>query len=109
MDYPDFTNALCRGIDTNEFYIEDSNNNKDHRNHELLSKMCAACPVLMECATWALHHELYGYWGGTTEKDRKAIRLDLGISYQPYESQTVVSRAIEGAKTKKRMREANNV
>lgn len=36
--------------------------------------LCAACPFLDECRDWALTHDVYGVWGGTTEADRAEIR-----------------------------------
>lgn len=36
-------------------------------------EMCLACPVLLECRTWALtRHEMHGVWGGMSERDRVA-------------------------------------
>jgi WhiB family redox-sensing transcriptional regulator len=37
--------------------------------------MCAACPVQIECAEYALRARVaVGVWGGTTESERKRIR-----------------------------------
>ena len=36
--------------------------------------ICARCPVRDKCLVWALEHEDYGIWGGTTEKERRAIK-----------------------------------
>ena len=32
--------------------------------------LCSACPFVDECRDWALTHDVYGVWGGTTEDDR---------------------------------------
>lgn len=85
MEYPDFTGASCRNLDTNLFYIDDANNNRDQRDLVLLKKMCATCPLVSACAEWSLHHELYGFWAGTTERDRKFLRAKLNIEYTPPE------------------------
>lgn len=37
--------------------------------------VCAGCPVEQTCRDYALrHHIKYGLWGGTTERERRAIR-----------------------------------
>jgi WhiB family redox-sensing transcriptional regulator len=38
-------------------------------------QVCAACPVVIQCATHALREpELYGVWGGLTPKERERLR-----------------------------------
>lgn len=41
--------------------------------------MCAACPFTDECRDWALTHDVYGVWGGTTEEDRAEIRAQAEL------------------------------
>ena len=44
---------------------------------KVAKKLCRACPVQVECLTYALDaREPHGIWGGTTVKDRlRIIRL----------------------------------
>lgn len=35
---------------------------------------CATCPVKERCRSHAVDHHEYGYWGGTTDRDRRSIR-----------------------------------
>ena len=35
---------------------------------------CARCPVRAECLKWAIDHKEDGYWGGTTERQRRELR-----------------------------------
>jgi len=38
--------------------------------------VCAECPVRVECLRHAVEHdELYGIWGGTTQRARQRIRI----------------------------------
>ena len=36
--------------------------------------LCTECPFVDECRDWALTHDVYGVWGGTTDADRDEIR-----------------------------------
>lgn len=36
-------------------------------------RVCGACPVKGECLDWALAHDEYGVWGGTTRQQREAM------------------------------------
>jgi WhiB family redox-sensing transcriptional regulator len=39
-------------------------------------RVCQGCPVRAACLDWALRHDqAYGIWGGTTEEERRALRL----------------------------------
>lgn len=41
----------------------------------LAKEVCAACPVIEECAEYAIEaQEEYGVWGGMNEKERNAFR-----------------------------------
>lgn len=44
-------------------------------------EVCRACPVMDDCAAYALEHpELAGIWGATTDKHRRALRRERGAS-----------------------------
>ena len=51
-------------------------------------KFCTECPVLTQCRTYALVHNLEGIWGGTSYQDRQnlgpVIRDFLIQVYQEY-------------------------
>lgn len=68
------TRAACRGLDTTLFFV-DPGNPVDAACH-----VCATCPVQTECLAHALHNERHGIWGGTSEKQRRRLRLQLRIS-----------------------------
>lgn len=60
--------ALCRDLKTDDFFPE-----KKLQPNALL--MCDGCPLFQPCRDYALARPLvYGIWGGTTDKDRHAIR-----------------------------------
>ena len=36
--------------------------------------ICRTCPVISECAAYAIENNLEGVWGGTTDRERSALR-----------------------------------
>lgn len=45
-----------------------------------LINTCNTCPVKALCLNWAVEHEAWGVWGGTTPKQRQQMRRTLGIT-----------------------------
>lgn len=44
-------------------------------DHTATAKLlCAACPVRKRCRDYALEHEEFGVWGGTTPEERDELR-----------------------------------
>ena len=43
--------------------------------------VCANCPALMECRSWARENREYGFWGGESEEERAAagFRVDMPV------------------------------
>ena len=76
MKFPDFTNASCKEIGVELFFPEDSGFSHEER---YVKKLCNECPIIKECLEWALHHENFGIWGGTTPMDRRVIRRARNI------------------------------
>jgi WhiB family redox-sensing transcriptional regulator len=61
--------AACKGTDLDDWFPV--------RGGSLtaLRAICAACPVIDRCRTYALAHpSLIGVWGGTSERQRRLIR-----------------------------------
>ena len=57
----------CIDIDPSAFYP---------RQHirgaiDYAKKICAQCPIAIECRDYALAHDLDGVWGGTTQDERR--------------------------------------
>ena len=63
----------CAEFDLDTFYVEDRTH--DEKIQTAIAKQaCSRCPLIVECFQWALGREFYGIWGGTTAKEREAIR-----------------------------------
>ena len=65
--------ANCVGIDTDLFFTSGESEGDD-RDIKNLTRICAACPVKIECLDYAVKYSQLGWWGGTTEAERKRIR-----------------------------------
>jgi len=64
--------GACVGMDTSLFYIESSEQIAPE-----VEAACHRCPVFVDCHTWALRHEAFGYWAGTSERQRRRLRRAL--------------------------------
>ena len=75
FDRPDWHHqAACRGCDPDLFYPERG------ATVTAAKAICAACPVRGECLDYALEvGEHHGIWGGTSERQRKRIRLGVAV------------------------------
>ena len=52
-------------------------------------KLCQTCPYITECLEWALTKNDPGVWGGTSENDRRKIRIARAkAKYGPKQGQT---------------------
>ena len=63
--------ALCAQTDPEAFFPAKGGSTRSAK------AICAACPVIDECLAYALEHdERYGIWGGTSERERRAIKRE---------------------------------
>lgn len=67
--------AACRGADTEQFFHPENERGARRVAREAAAKaICAGCPVIRECAAYALRmREPYGIWGGMGEAERDDI------------------------------------
>lgn len=67
--------ALCAQTDPEAFFPEKGGSTLAAK------KVCARCPVEVECLEWALvNDERFGVWGNTSQQERKQIRARLGLT-----------------------------
>ena len=68
---PWMADALCAQTDPEAFFPEKGGATKPAK------KLCDACPVRAQCLAYALKNgETEGIWGGTSPKERRAMRSD---------------------------------
>jgi len=65
-----FVHGACRGMPVNLFFVRD----RGDRYDPAARAACRGCPVREECLDWAIAHHETGYWGGTTDVDRRSLR-----------------------------------
>ena len=75
--FPYLDDAECRGNDSELFYMESS------AAIMKAKQICGRCPVVQECLSWAIRREEFGVWGGTTARERAAIRRERGLRLSP--------------------------
>lgn len=77
-DYPApvWDSAKCLYHPDPDWFFEDLENNNAKRQKDF----CSDCPVISECLEYAMKVDVRGIWGGTTHKERKALRKELNIT-----------------------------
>lgn len=76
-DDVDWEQANCRGTDTRFWYADQDSGFATGESKGIniqLRKICGRCPILNDCATYAIVHENYGYWAGMAEDERREVR-----------------------------------
>lgn len=64
--------GACRGENPSLFFAPDNESPHQRRLRETAAKsICSRCPVRAACSAYAVQTgEVYGIWGGTTERER---------------------------------------
>ena len=71
-----FKDALCKGMDT-EFFFPLKGAISEPK------KVCAECPVQMECLVYAIENRIeFGLWGGVSQRQR--VRLHKTRDYDEW-------------------------
>lgn len=65
--------AACAGMSTEAFYPEREG---ARAAIEAARFVCGGCEVAGPCLQWALDHDEFGVWAGTTENQRRAMRRE---------------------------------
>jgi len=69
--------ASCRELEKRDFYAHEQGERSPIP--EFVINACASCPVKAPCLQYALTYEDYGYWGGTTARERREMRLKAKV------------------------------
>ena len=69
--------ANCASTDSEAFFTAEGTST--YPNLLMLRRICGNCTVVNDCLEYALNHEVMGYWGNTTEHQRRKIRQKFNI------------------------------
>jgi hypothetical protein len=113
MTNVDWERANCKGIDTDYFYYPNGDDGSDRflekrvgakggvsSVYGYLNRICNECPIMAECADYAIRNEQWGFWGGLSPSQRQRIRRTLGIvlndvfDSERYDDYIITQRAI---------------
>lgn len=73
-ELPDWELASCKDFDTELFFEDDR---VTVASPQILA-ICGRCELSSQCLAWAMRiNEEYGVWGGTTPKQRRALRRPI--------------------------------
>lgn len=61
--------GACKDSDTEPFFPE-----RGQVVPPAVQAMCDRCPVAVECLLWAVRQRENGFWGGTTDRQRRVMR-----------------------------------
>lgn len=79
--YPKVTGyEPCATTDPELFFPE--RNNNFVKTTLIAKQLCRSCPVRSACAEYAIGTDVEGIWGGTDEKERRAIQKERNL--EPY-------------------------
>jgi WhiB family transcriptional regulator, redox-sensing transcriptional regulator len=84
MKYPAYTgDEPCAEVGPDLFFTPDKTYGYTHRGLRDVKAICDSCSMRDACLDYALHVNVSGIWGGTTETQRKSLRRQLNIIAQP--------------------------
>ena len=69
----DDSRANCRGINTDYFYMTESDLQSEGLSLRVIRRICFDCPIQEACAEYGFKYERHGTFGGYTEQERALI------------------------------------
>lgn len=83
-DPREYESPQCASFDSDIFYPKDFDEPDYVRSvaegqQKLAKEICGSCIHKFECAQWGISREIYGVWGGMTERERRKVRKGFGL------------------------------
>lgn len=66
-----YAEAACKGQTALFFGPHNEQAPEKYKRERQAKRICANCPVRIECHDYAVKYKLHGVWGCTTDNDRK--------------------------------------
>lgn len=85
--------AACAAVDPDLFFPA----GRDPVLAEAAKTYCRRCPLIRECLSYALTHNVEGIWGATTPTERDDLRRRHHIAATDINLDTLVRPAMEAA------------
>lgn len=74
-------NAACAGSDPDLFDPPATTGRTSYRVPAQTKAICMQCSVMHDCLEYAIQNpDMQGVWGGTSERERAALRLQRSVS-----------------------------
>ena len=73
-----YDQAACKDMETEMFFKTIYELEIEGIPIKTLRRVCASCPIRLECSEYAFQHEQYGTWGALTQEERILIRANNG-------------------------------
>lgn len=70
-ELPRWELRACKNVDPEVFWL-DADSEADLPNVTAYMT-CMRCEILVSCLDWAMQHEKFGVWGGTTPRQRQKL------------------------------------
>ena len=78
----------CKG-QTELFFRSYTSSKEGRALARTVKAICGTCKNLKPCREWGIKHEEFGIWGGWTEQERRAYRINNNIILERPEALTV--------------------
>jgi hypothetical protein len=71
-----YDQAACKNMETDMFFKTVYELEIEGIPIKTLRRVCASCPIRVQCTEYAFQHEQYGTWGALTQEERILIRAN---------------------------------
>lgn len=71
--------AACKGADTESFFPASASRVDNTLEEQSAKAHCRRCPVIHDCAEFAVTTGQHGIWGGMNDDERRLLRNQLGM------------------------------
>jgi hypothetical protein len=69
----DYDKANCLGLNTDYFYMTESDLQSEGLSLKVIRRICFDCPIQPACAEYGFKYEKYGTFGGYIDQERMLI------------------------------------
>lgn len=82
----DWDRAACKETEGDLFTHSERFFPKRRQSPDPAIAYCADCPIIRDCLLYAIEHESWGVWGGTSDAERKKLRSAIRKARKAHEA-----------------------